>query len=218
MLTFPSEFAHDLHRRSGVEATGRVWANGVTMPEARFFQLQCARRKSDNRLTFGFLGGPSHIKGWPLMLQAFKALQRSDFRVFLVDGAIEGSWWLGRDLSGLPGEWVVHPRFTQRSIDDFYAKIDVLLFPSQWKETFGLTIREANSRGVKVIQTDSGGASEHMAVESDRLLRIGGSPNELIIEIQRTLEEHPDFPQPLNERSYYEQADELNEWVKNILT
>jgi glycosyltransferase involved in cell wall biosynthesis len=45
-------------------------------------------------------------------------------------------------------------------MDDFFSSIDVLLFPSQWKESFGLTVREAISRGVWVIVTDAGGIVE----------------------------------------------------------
>jgi O-antigen biosynthesis protein len=36
----------------------------------------------------------------------------------------------------------------------------VLLFPTQWKESFGLTVREALARNVWVITTDAGGVVE----------------------------------------------------------
>ena len=36
----------------------------------------------------------------------------------------------------------------------------MLLFPSQWKESFGLTVREALLRDVWVIATDGGGTVE----------------------------------------------------------
>jgi glycosyltransferase involved in cell wall biosynthesis len=52
------------------------------------------------------------------------------------------------------------PAYAQDTMDDFFAGIDVLLFPSQWKESFGLTVREALARDVWVILTDSGGAVE----------------------------------------------------------
>ena len=39
----------------------------------------------------------------------------------------------------LPSEFKIVERFAQEDIDRFYKKIDVLLFPSQWGETFGLT-------------------------------------------------------------------------------
>jgi glycosyltransferase involved in cell wall biosynthesis len=45
-------------------------------------------------------------------------------------------------------------------MDAFFSEIDVLLFPSQWKESFGLSVREALARDVWVIATDAGGVVE----------------------------------------------------------
>jgi O-antigen biosynthesis protein len=64
-----------------------------------------------------------------------------------------------KDLAGISGVEIV-PAYTQSNIDDFFAGIDVLLFPTQWKESFGLTVREALARNVWVIATDAGGVVE----------------------------------------------------------
>jgi len=45
-------------------------------------------------------------------------------------------------------------------MDDFYDGVDALLMPSLWKESFGLVVREALARGIWVITTEAGGASE----------------------------------------------------------
>ena len=52
------------------------------------------------------------------------------------------------------------PAHTQDNIDDFFNSIDILLFPTQWKESFGLTVREAIIRNVWVITTNAGGPVE----------------------------------------------------------
>jgi glycosyltransferase involved in cell wall biosynthesis len=52
------------------------------------------------------------------------------------------------------------PPFAAAERDAFYDTIDVLLFPSQWPESFGLTVREALARNKWVIATDQGGAAE----------------------------------------------------------
>ena len=54
----------------------------------------------------------------------------------------------------------IEPAYSQDTIDHFFSEIDVLLFPTQWKESFGLTVREAVLRDVWVIATDAGGVSE----------------------------------------------------------
>jgi glycosyltransferase involved in cell wall biosynthesis len=52
------------------------------------------------------------------------------------------------------------PAYNQNTIDDFFCRIDVLLFPTQVKESYGLTVREAILRNVWVITTDAGAAAE----------------------------------------------------------
>ena len=187
LVTYPSRFARELSEGSGL-APGRgvVWENGVRLPGPGFARAQAGRRARDGRVSFGFLGGPSQLKGWPLIRQAFAGLGRSDYRLVLVEGSLDGSWWKGADFSPFSGEVEVYPRFAQEEMDAFYAGIDVVLFPSQWKETFGLAIREAVARGIAVIQTDSGGTTEHPAVGD--LIPIGAGPNMLRAQIAATLD------------------------------
>lgn len=217
-VTYPSAFARDLSVESGFATKQSiVWENGVRLPGKEFAMAQTARRAKDNRLTFGFLGGPSQIKGWPTMRDAFKALKRDDFRVVVVDGSMDGSWWSGQSFSDLPGEWEVYPRFAQHEMDAFYAQIDVVLFMSQWKETFGLAIRESLARGIGVIQTDSGGTTEHGAVKQADLIPIGARPSVLAKKLNAVLEAHPNFPAPVQVQSYDAQAHEFATLVETVL-
>lgn len=180
LVTYPSQFALELCETSGLApGKGVVWENGVRLPGPGFFDAQKTRRARDKTLSFGFLGGPSQIKGWPLLRRAFTMLDRSDFRLLLVDGSLDGTWWEDVDLKSLDGNYEIYPRFSQDEMDAFYAEIDVLLFLSQWKETFGLAIREAVARGVAVIQTDSGGTVEHAFADPDALIPIGAGPEAL---------------------------------------
>jgi glycosyltransferase involved in cell wall biosynthesis len=218
VVTFPSDFAKGLHERSGIGVkNGRVWRNGVQKPDADFFVRQSNRRARDKRLVFGFVGGPSQMKGWPLMRDAFRSLERDDFSGLLVDGSLDGSWWKGRDIGSLQGEWAVYPRYKQTEIDTFYAEIDVLLFLSQWKETFGLTVREAIARGIQVIQTDSGGTIEHSANERVRMLPIGCSVPALQGEIRACLDAPTRGIEPSSVRSYDDQADEFQSIFEGAL-
>ncbi len=217
-VTYPSKFAHDLHVSSGF-ATGRsvIWENGVHLPEPDFEAKQAVRRERDPRLTFGFVGGPSQIKGWPLIRAAFKSLEREDFRVLLVDASAEGDWWNGERFVDLPGEWEVYPRFDQSEMDTFYSEIDVLLFMSQWKETFGLAVREALARGVGVIQTDSGGSVEHMAFSQTDLIPIGASSDVLLNALIKALEMHPKANVPRAVTGFQAQAAAFENILQDVL-
>ena len=207
VVTYPSRFALDLSEASGF-ASGRgvVWENGIRLPNEEFFSAQAARRAPAPPLTFGFVGGPSNIKGWPVIRKAFAGMARGDFRVLLVEGSLDGSWWTGSDFSDLPGDWQIHPRFSQSRMDEFYAKIDVLLFMSQWKETFGLAIREALARGITVIQTDSGGTTEHSAVVPENLIPIGAGAEVLRQQLEAVLATYPSYMDPHKMTSFDDQA------------
>ncbi|WP_171060696.1 glycosyltransferase [Poseidonocella sp. HB161398] len=209
LVTFPSSFAHGLSLRSGLPARRSViWENGINRPGPGFFDNQAVRRAQSPELTFGFVGGPSAVKGWPLVKAAFQRLDRADFRGIVVDGSLDGSWWRQSMFQGMRGQWNIHPRFEQAAgIDQFYASIDVLLFLSQWRETFGLVVREAISRGVRVIQTDGGGATEHRA--KSRRLPIGASPEELTAILGQELQNRDAHPEPVPCRSFADQAEEL---------
>lgn len=217
-VTYPSAFARELSANSGFAANQSiVWENGVRLPGESFAEKQAARRHKDSRLTFGFLGGPSQIKGWPTIRDAFKTLKRDDFRVVLVDGSADGTWWSDQNLSGLPGTWEIRPRFAQEEMDAFYAEIDTVLFMSQWKETFGLAIREALARGISVIQTDSGGTIEHGAASKTDLLPIGAPPSALAEKLNAALNAHPDYGIPMPVQSYDGQAAEFADMVETVL-
>ncbi|MBT9386443.1 glycosyltransferase [Pseudooceanicola sp. CBS1P-1] len=208
LMTFPSDFARTLCLASGlVPPRAEVWRNGITLPGPGFFARQARRRAEDPRLVFGFCGGPSELKGWPLIRSAFAGLNRRDFRVVLADGALRDSWWRGIDLRALPGDWRVHPRYSQAGMDEFWSGIDVLLFPSQWKETFGLTLREALARGIRVIQTDSGGTMEHSGPDRDRALPLGAPASALQQEILFALRRPDRLAPPVPVDSFADQAD-----------
>ena len=214
LITYPSHFARDLCEASGLpQGSGAVWANGVSLPGIGFTQDQKARRARDGRVAFGYLGGPAQIKGWPDVRRAFTTQKHDDFAVHLADASLDGSWWIDQGLNALPGEWRVHPRFEQDQMDDFYAQIDVLLFMSQWKETFGLAIREALARGIRVIQTDSGGTIEHGAVDATRLIPIGAGPKPLAEQITAELNRGTRGKPPIKVDSFDDQA---RAWVQMV--
>lgn len=218
VVTYPSVFAKDLCEASGF-ATGKgvVWENGVHVPGRGFAHAQSARRAGDPRLVFGYLGGPSQIKGWPQIKAAFADMARRDFKVKIVEGTQDGSWWRGIDLTGLQGDWDVTPRFEQVQMDAFYAQIDVLLFMSQWKETYGLAIREALARGIRVIQTDSGGTVEHAGPKDTPRIAIGAPHGQLTKAIEDVIAAHPHAQEWVAVQSFDAQAAELEGLIAAVI-
>lgn len=156
LVLAPSAFHRALHIANGCDAQRiLVHRNGVRMP------ARPHTRGDTSRLRFGFVGGNEAVKGSLLVREAFALLPHGNYDLILVDSTLN----LGFS-SIRPRDWPVRgrlqvvPGYTQDTMDEFYDRIDVLLFPSQWKESFGMTVREALARDIWVIATDGGGQSE----------------------------------------------------------
>lgn len=156
-LLTPSAAFRDLYVRTGVDpAHISVSKNGVLptgRPEAE--RTVAAR---DGLITFAFLGGRGTHKGYFWLQEIFAGMEESNYRLKLTDlsmihghrSIVAAEWKIG-------GKVEITAPYDQETIDDYFADIDVLLFPSLWKESFGLTVREALLRDVWVISTDCGG-------------------------------------------------------------
>jgi len=80
----------------------------------------------------------------------------------------------------VPGYVRIVPGYDHDSIDEFFGSIDALLFPSQWRESYGLTVREAVLRGVWPILTDGGGTAEHIVDgKNGTIFPLSGGANAL---------------------------------------
>ena len=87
------------------------------------------------------------------------------------------------------GQLRVIPAYSPAELDDFFAGVDVLVFPSQWKESFGLTVREALARDVWVIATEGGGPGEAITDGvNGTLLKLDGRWQPLAAAITALLE------------------------------
>jgi glycosyltransferase involved in cell wall biosynthesis len=159
LLLSPSAAHRELYLAQGIAPERIVVApNGVRLPAAP------VARRPGARLRFGYVGGNEKVKGYGLVQQAFTALARDDWELVLVDNtrnlgfsSIDAAEW------SVQGGLRIVPAYTQDTMEAFFAGIDVLLFPSQWKESFGLTVREALARDVWVIATEGGGPADAIA-------------------------------------------------------
>ena len=155
----PSEYWAGVMGGSGVDRRIiGVNRNGVHHPAPDF-----RRTPYQGVIRFGYVGGDTPIKGVRQVRDALDQLPRSDYELHIVDAFLN----LGirtlhiRDWQ-YPGLIRVVPGYTRAGMDSFFDGIDVLLFPSQWRESYGLTVREAVLRGVWVIATDGGGTADDL--------------------------------------------------------
>lgn len=156
LLLAPSQYSESLYRANGYTNI-RLNRNGVHLPEIRR-----TGRHSEGPVIFGYLGGNVAIKGFKEIQKVFRELREDDgIGLTIVDNTVNlgHSSFYRAETSGINNIQVV-PGFRQEDSDAFYGQIDVLLFPTRCRESFGLTIREALARGIWVITSDAGGAVE----------------------------------------------------------
>lgn len=153
-LLAPSRFFANFYIANGFDNV-QVNKNGIVKPASAL------RFRQKGALRFGYVGGNTEIKGVHLIKKVFSDLDGCNVELVLVDNALNLGFasYHQQDIAGIPSVEIV-PAYTQSNIDDFFASIDVLLFPAQGKESFGLTVREALARNIWVITTDAGGVVE----------------------------------------------------------
>lgn len=220
MLLAPSKYFAELHEKT----LGRnvlVNKNGVTRPLG-----QISKRKKDV-IRFGYVGGKTKIKGVHLILEAFRKYRFPNTELVVVDNMLNvgARSFFDSDFDGVE-RFRIEPAYSQDTIDYFFSEIDVLLFPTQWKESFGLTVREAVLRDVWVIATDAGGVSEDIIDgENGTVIPFDSGVEELSRAIAEVCERY----QAMNDgavielpkshiRTFAEQKDELAGLYQEILS
>ncbi|CAA0110940.1 D-inositol-3-phosphate glycosyltransferase [Halioglobus japonicus] len=224
LTLFPSAFHRDLHLENGIEEDSSfVNKNGVTLPLPNYPAVREAALGTRTHTVFGFVGGPGLIKGSEQIIRAFNEIERTDYTLQVVDAAGNvGSSWVDRDYWHIPGKVEFVPPYRQDVMDGFFSGIDVLLFPSQWKESFGLTVREALVRNVWVISTDSGGVAEDLedGVNAS-VIPFGSGVKELRSCIEQAMERKDwksyNNPSAYKIRGFDEQAKELSDYFRAVL-
>lgn len=217
LLLAPSEFQRTLFIRSGIAPDHiRVNKNGI-LPS-----VKGRSRKSGNHITFAFLGGRAVHKGYFLLREVFSGITEHNYTLRLVDIESKfGSSQMTGDSWQLTGKLEIVPPYEQDEIDLFFSNIDVLLFPSQWKESFGLTVREAMARNVWVIATNCGGPIEDLVNgENGEIVEMGNIDafRAAIVRLLRDPTHLLDYRNPNPERLRYfsQQASELVEILRDI--
>ena len=221
LVLAPSRFQADLYAANGI-ANCRVNGNGIMPPRPP----STAAKLPGDKLVFGFLGGPGPLKGAPVIVEALNQLpDYRDYQLQVVDAAQNvGVSWKDPGFWQIPGEVEFTPAYDQAGIDDFFAGVDVLLFPSQWKESFGLTVREALARNVWVIACGEGGVGEAIRDgENGELIPMTANPEPLRAAMARCLAQ-PDRlrahrnPHADSIRLFPEQARELDGWLRELVS
>ncbi|GFE94032.1 hypothetical protein DmAi_20910 [Acetobacter persici] len=220
LLLSPSETHRQLFIANGisperilVNRNGFVWPAQPRTP-----------RKPGSPLRFGYVGGTEDIKGYSLVRRAFQALADSNWELRVVDNKLNlGIRSVYTESWKVKGTVTTIPAYKPETMDAFFDGIDVLLFPSQWKESYGLTVREALARDVWVIATGPGGQSEDLVDGvNGTVIAIDGRPETLQKAVEALLknpERLTGYVNPFKQQlaTFEEQAAELEGILRDVV-
>lgn len=105
-----------------------------------------------DKLKIGFIGREQH-KGYYILLEALRKIYNNGMQNFECHVFFNPK-------EKLPDYIISHEPYKIEDADRIYKDIDILILPSIWKETFGMVVLEAISRGVPVIISENVGAKE----------------------------------------------------------
>lgn len=131
-------------------------------------------RKPDQKLTVGYLGTISKVKGVEWLITQFRKLGISASLKIAGKGEDKAVSELKTLSQNHPIDFVgyVTPH-------DFLSQIDLLVVPSLWEEPLGMVAIEALAAGVPVITSGKGGLSESVKHEQNGLICPPEDPDSL---------------------------------------
>lgn len=219
LLLSPSETHRQLYIMNDANPLQiKVNRNGIMRPK----KIR-PMRPENTPIRFGFVAGDEVIKGALLIQNTFKSLSRSDWELKIIDSKVHmGYEPINVQSWKAKGKIVTIPPYDDEGKDDFFYGIDVLLFPSQWKESYGMTVREALLRDVWVICSHPGGQSEDVVDGvNGNYISLTGDQVELQNVIEKLLDnaslfDHYKNPHKEHIATLEEQADELLGYYRQV--
>ena len=129
-------------------------------------------------MRFAYMGSLIPSKGIHLLIKAFQLLPLDRITLTLYGSFIpyHGSFDYRKELSNLADEdprIMLHGPFSFEERAELYRGMDILVVPSIWAETYGLTVREGFQAGLEVIAADTGGLSEAFSDNQGNLFAPG---------------------------------------------
>lgn len=109
-------------------------------------------REFGETLRIGFIGRETY-KGFGLLKDALNDLYANGLQDF------ECHIYFNPKTK-LPPYITSHAPYNEKTVDQIFSSMDILVLPSLWKETYGLVVLEALSRGIPVIVSQNVGAKE----------------------------------------------------------
>jgi glycosyltransferase involved in cell wall biosynthesis len=161
----------------------------------------------------------ARIKGYDLLKYAFLSRKFMHLRLSLLDSSLLFGQSRLETWNDTPVEFFA--KVPEDQVVDLYAKIDVLLAPSIWPESFGLVTREALHFGCWVVASDRGGIGSCVSDGVNGYI-IDVSDASDLIRVLTMIDDNPQRyrnspPPPAEFRKASEQGEELASLYNSLI-
>lgn len=183
VLAVSEPFA-DIYRAAGVERCIAV-PNGVPdLPKVERVP------SATGRVRLAHIGGMSRHKGFHLVRNALHAGRFENLELLVIDHSMKDGMERRETWGATPVTF--RPKVPQDKVPELYARIDVLLAPSVWPESYGLVTREALHAGCWVVASDRGAIGEDVVEGEDGFVVSVDSGFEALAEVLARIDDAPD--------------------------
>jgi glycosyltransferase involved in cell wall biosynthesis len=178
-----------------------VWSG---VDRSAFYPME---RRSDWQWRLLYVGRIRRTKGVDTAIQALASLPEAHLTI-----VGKGDPDYDKEVRDLAAELGVADRITwagatREELRQLYADADALVFPSRWREPFGLVPLEAMACGTPVVATGRGGSGEY-CIDGETCLRFEANDAEGLAACVRRLAEDPQLRARIV-RGGFATADEL---------
>jgi glycosyltransferase involved in cell wall biosynthesis len=171
-------------------------AHGVAADKLQVMQLglesaptvSLRQQRTDGVLRFAYIGGLSWQKGLHVLLEAFRSL-RGVAELWIAGDESFDPTYVGhlRELATPQVRFL--GRLTRQAVWETLARVDVVVVPSLWYETFSFIVSEAFVSGAPVVASQLGPLADRVRHEVDGLLVPAGDVAAWRSALQRLVDE-----------------------------
>ncbi|MCR8929540.1 glycosyltransferase [Priestia megaterium] len=146
LFHFNSSVAKEVFQQYLPDIEGRI----IDITHKNVKKIDQKKSRSD-KIRVGYLGPFKKYKGLPVLVQAFKKLPKEKYELHMYGD---------NELMAIEDNMYMHGRYSMSELEKIFKKIDVLVVPSLWKETFGFITLEALSHSTPVIISNTVGSKD----------------------------------------------------------
>lgn len=180
LILTPSQFVRDLYVRHGVpESRLQVLPLGLELGPWR--RAGSKQMEFGRGLRVGYLGSLLRHKGVDILVRAFRRLKKPGSTLEIHGSALPSAAFEGRlrRLASQDPRVKLMGGYNQRDLPSILSRIDVIVIPSLWHETFSIVAREAILSGTPVVSSELGALPEVIEHGQNGLLVPAGDADAL---------------------------------------